>query len=141
MKTVKFDPVEARFVKFIAKDGTGDKNGTHGCAAEFNLYRSEADQPEEPTEEVSTAVLEYALSLTENVSTEGVVESVLERYNAALENAKDILKKVQDGDTTVTQEMVEQCMERAHQCNAVSVLQTGRQDRPCKSDRACRRDE
>ena len=107
LKTVKFDPVEARFVKFIAKDGTGDKNGTHGCAAEFNLYRNEADQPEEPTEEVSTAVLEYALSLTENVSTEGVVESVVERYNAALENAKDILKRVQDGDTTVTQEMVD----------------------------------
>ena len=57
--------------------------------------------------EVSTAVLEYALSLTEDVSTEGVLESVVERYNAALANAKDILARVQEGDATVTQSMVD----------------------------------
>ncbi len=64
-------------------------------------------ETEEPTEGISTEVLEYALTLTENVSTEGVLESVVERYHAALTNAKDILAGVNEGDTTVTQDMVD----------------------------------
>ena len=107
-KTASFEPVEARYVKFVAEEGTGDSSGnTFACAAEFNLYRSSLKDPEEPTEGISTAVLEYAISLTKDVSTDGVVESVVERYNAALGNAKDILRRVQEGDTTVTQEMVD----------------------------------
>ncbi len=58
-------------------------------------------------DKVSTAVLEHALSLTEDVSTDGVLESVVEKYNAALANAKDILTRVQEGDATVTQSMVD----------------------------------
>lgn len=57
--------------------------------------------------EISISVLEYALKLAEDVSTDGVVTSVVERFNSALANAQDILAKVQAGDTSVTQEMVD----------------------------------
>ena len=67
-----------------------------------NLYVDEIKQ-----EEISTAVLEYAISLAKKASTEGVVQSVVEKYNETLANAKDILKRVQENDTTVTQEMVD----------------------------------
>lgn len=59
------------------------------------------------TEEVSTAVLSYALELAKTAKTDGVIESVLNRFNAAYENAQDILDRVKDGDKTVTQKMVD----------------------------------
>lgn len=57
---------------------------------------------------VSTAVLEYALELAANADTEGVISAVLDRFNAAVENGKDILERAQAEDPTVTQAMVDQ---------------------------------
>ena len=62
---------------------------------------------EKEAEEISTDVLEYALTLADRVNTDGVVASVVERYNAALANAQDILAKVHSGDASVTQDMVD----------------------------------
>ena len=59
--------------------------------------------------EVSTAILEYALELAENVDTEGVIDSVAEIFNNTKAEAQDLLKRVQAGDATVTQSMVDQC--------------------------------
>ena len=61
------------------------------------------------TGEVSTAVLEYALELAENVDTEGVVDSVVEIFNNTKAEAQELLDRVQAGDATVTQDMVDQC--------------------------------
>ncbi len=58
--------------------------------------------------EISTAVLEYALELSETVDTEGVVESVVNIFNERKAAAQDILARVQDGDQSVTQAMVDQ---------------------------------
>lgn len=94
-----------------------DENGVVTAAAEGNaVITAEAEGKTaqctvrvsgEPETEISTSVLEYALKLAEDVSTDGVVTSVVERFDSALANAQDILAKVQAGDTSVTQEMVD----------------------------------
>ena len=61
-----------------------------------------------PPEPVSTTVLEYALSLAETADTEGVVDSVVKIFNDAKAAAEDILARVQEGDPSVTQEMVDE---------------------------------
>ena len=58
--------------------------------------------------ELSTAVLEYALSLAETADTEGVVDSVLNNFNNAKAAAEDILSRAQAGDPSLTQEMVDE---------------------------------
>lgn len=58
--------------------------------------------------EISTAVLEYALELAETVDTEGVIESVVNIFNERKAAAQDILERVQAGDQSVTQAMVDQ---------------------------------
>ncbi len=59
-------------------------------------------------EEISTAVLEYALELAENVDTEGVVDSVVEIFNDRKAAAQDILERAKAGDPSVTQSMVDE---------------------------------
>ena len=70
---------------------------------------SKAENPieEEPAEEISTAVLEYAIELAGGVNTDGVIDVVRENFENALQNAQDILAKVQSGDTSVTQSQVD----------------------------------
>ena len=63
---------------------------------------------ETDSDELSTAVLEYALSLAETADTEGVVDSVVKIFNDAKAAAEDILARVQAGDPSVTQEMVDE---------------------------------
>ena len=45
---------------------------------------------------------------TAEADTEGVISSVLDRFNAAVENGQNILDRFNAGDTTVTQEMIDQ---------------------------------
>ncbi len=68
----------------------------------------EKEETEEPEGNISTAVLEYALELAANADTEGVISSVLDRFNAAVATGQDILDRLKAGDTTVTQAMVDQ---------------------------------
>ena len=68
----------------------------------------EIETPEpEPGKEISTAVLEYAVELAADVNTDGVMDVVKENFETALQNAKDILAKVQSGDASVTQNDVD----------------------------------
>ena len=57
---------------------------------------------------VSTAVLEYAIELAGKADTEGVVDSVVKKFDEVLENAEAILARVNGGDASVTQEMIDQ---------------------------------
>ena len=57
---------------------------------------------------VSTAVLEYAIELARTADTEGVVPAVAEKFNECLTNAEDLLARVQAGDASVTQDMVDE---------------------------------
>lgn len=105
MQKVEIDIKDASVIQLFADQGENNYND-HADWADAKFTKPLAEQPEVPTE-LSTAVLEYVLSLTEDVSTEGVVESVMEKYNAALKNAQDILERVQSGDADVTQEMID----------------------------------
>ena len=60
-----------------------------------------------PAEDLSTTVLEYALSLAETADTEGAVDSVVQNFNDARAAAEDILARAQAGDPSLTQEMVD----------------------------------
>ena len=71
---------------------------------ELEVYGIVSD---EPAEELSTAVLEYALELAKKADTTGVVESVVKRFEDAKTNAQTILDAVNAGDASVTQEMVD----------------------------------
>ena len=62
----------------------------------------------ELAKEISTAVLEYALALAETADTEGVLDSVAEVFNNAKASAQNILERVQAGDASVTQDMVDE---------------------------------
>ncbi len=62
----------------------------------------------ELAKEISTAVLEYALALSETADTEGVLDSVAEIFNNAKASAQNILERVQAGDASVTQDMVDE---------------------------------
>ena len=62
----------------------------------------------EKTVTVDTQVLEKTLELAEAADTEGVVPSVVERFNQLKAEAQDILERAQAGDPEVTQEMVDQ---------------------------------
>lgn len=57
---------------------------------------------------VSTALLEYAIELAKDADLTDVVPAVVEKFNAALSNAEEIVEKVKAGDTSVTQEMVDE---------------------------------
>lgn len=63
--------------------------------------------PAAETEELSTAVLEYALELAEKVSTEGVMDVVVEKFEAIKAEAQAILDAVKAGDTSVTQKQID----------------------------------
>ena len=59
---------------------------------------------QEPEGDISTAVLEYAIELAKGVEiSPDVIGAVKENFDAALQNAEDILRKVQAGDAGVTQ--------------------------------------
>ena len=62
----------------------------------------------ELAKEISTAVLEYALALSETADTESVLDSVAEIFNDAKASAQNILERVQAGDASVTQDMVDE---------------------------------
>ena len=71
-------------------------------------YTAVFEKAEKETEaELSTAVLKYALELAEDASTEGVVDAVVEKFEAAKAEAQRILDAVNAGDTSVTQEQID----------------------------------
>ena len=80
--------------------------GYAGFEAMFDI-RVDEEEPVEPGGDISTAVLEYAIEIAEGISTDGVVDAVKENFENALQAAKDVLARVQEGDTTVTQSDVD----------------------------------
>ncbi len=63
---------------------------------------------EKPSQSVDTDVLQYALELADKADTNGVVVSVVERFEALKAQAQEILNRAAAGDETLTQETVDQ---------------------------------
>ena len=64
-------------------------------------------QPAQRSRKNRTAVLEYAIELAKDTDTDGVIDAVKENFEKALQNAQDILARVQSGDKAVTQNQVD----------------------------------
>ena len=77
---------------------------------------------------VSTAVLEYAIELARTADTEGVVPAVAEKFNECLTNAEDLLARVQAGDASVTQDMVDEFKEALEEAKAAAADENAMQD-------------
>lgn len=75
---------------------------------------------EEPADDISVAVLKYAIELAEKVNMDGVMDSVKENFDNALQTAKDILARVESGDVTVTQNEVDSAWR-----NLIKAIQYG----------------
>ena len=99
-KTAAFEDVQATSVRIVPTATSGD----FGSAAEIRVIGVKEKTPEE----ISTTVLEYALSLAETADTEGAVESVLNNFNDAKAAAEDILARAQAGDPSLTQAKVDE---------------------------------
>lgn len=85
-------------------DITVDTSAGAGKTYELTLtYEEEGSETS-----VSTALLEYAIELAKDADLTDVVPAVVEKFNAALSNAEEIVEKVKAGDTSVTQEMVDE---------------------------------
>ena len=91
----------------VTADGADITVDTSAAAGEsFELTLSyDAEKPETA---VSTALLEYAIELAKDADLTDVVPAVVEKFNAALANAEAIVEQVKAGDTSVTQEMVDE---------------------------------
>ena len=83
-------------------DTINDSNYSSLCFYANPIWVNVSEKP------ADTQLLEWALELAADADTEGVVSSVAERFNQAYANAREILNRVQAGDTEVTQEMVDQ---------------------------------
>lgn len=86
----------------IENNGGRDYFGTPLTDGKTDIGAAEYAEP------VSTAVLEYAIELARKADTEGVVPAVVDKFNECLTNAEDLLARVQAGDASVTQDMVDE---------------------------------
>lgn len=85
-------------------DITVDTSAGAGKTYELTLtYEEEGSETS-----VSTALLEYAIELAKDADLTDVVPAVVEKFNAALSDAEEIVEKVKAGDTSVAQEMVDE---------------------------------
>ena len=107
MKQISFSVKDAKELRLYADAGQYEWSD-HVSYGDAKFTTTFAEKPQTPEDEISTAVLEYALSLAETADTEGVVDSVVKILNDAKAAAEDILARVQEGDPTVTQEMVDE---------------------------------
>ena len=107
MKQISFSVKDAKELRLYADAGQHEWSD-HVSYGDAKFTTTFAEKPQIPDDEISTAVLEYALSLAETADTEGVVDSVVKSFNDAKAAAEAILARVQAGDTSVTQEMVDE---------------------------------
>lgn len=105
----------------IDTDAAADEDGIYVVN-----YRLETEDPG-PGEDLSTAALEEALKLAEDVSTENVIPSAAEKFEQAKEEAQAVLDAVKAGDPSVTQEQIDES------CKA---LNDAMNNLPLKADKA-----
>ena len=107
MKQISFSVKDAKELRLYADAGQYEWSD-HVSYGDAKFTTTFAEKPQTPDDEISTAVLEYALNLAETADTEGAVDSVVKIFNDAKAAAEDILARAQAGDTSVTQEMVDE---------------------------------
>lgn len=102
--------IHGRYVKLWIDEPTqGGDNAARIYEVEVKGLEEAVEIPPvyDPSKEVSTEALESTLELAKKADTEGALESVKARFEAAVEEAEALLVKVESGDEEVTQEMVD----------------------------------
>ena len=107
MKQISFSVKDAKELRLYADAGQYEWSD-HVSYGDAKFTTTFAEKPQTPDDEISTAVLEYALSLAETADTEGVVDSVLNNFNNAKAAAEDILARAQAGDPSLTKDKVDE---------------------------------
>lgn len=98
-----------RYVKlWIDAPTQGGDSAARIYEVEVKGLDKEIEMPPVYIEKVSAAVLEYAVELAGKADTDNVVDAVKNNFDRALENAQNILARIQAGDTSVTQAEVDQ---------------------------------
>lgn len=107
MKEISFSVKDAKELRLYADAGANEWSD-HISYGDAKFTTTFEQRPEVPAEELSTDVLEYAISLAKGADTEGVVTSVLTKFETALKNAEDVLAKAKAGDPSVTQKIIDE---------------------------------
>lgn len=107
---VEVDITGAKTVSLLSETNGADSND-HAVWADAKVIHED----QATLEKLRTAVLSYMIGLAEDVKVKGqlkdVIPTVKEKFEKALEQAKDVLKKAEVEDDSVTQKVIDQAVE------------------------------
>ena len=100
-KEIKFDKVEARYVRFIAIESLGDRLNAYASIAELNFYGLAKNTEVETNKVALQIAVDTANTLKEQGALENVVPAVVAEFETALANATTVLAEPSADQTTV----------------------------------------
>ena len=100
-KEIKFDTVEARYVRFIAIESLGDRLNAYASIAELNFYGLAKDEVVETNKAALQIAVDTANTLKEQGALDNVVPAVVAEFESALAEAETILADSSADQTTI----------------------------------------
>ena len=100
-KEIKFDTVEARYVRFIAIESLGDRLNAYASIAELNFYGLAKDEVVETNKVALQIAVDTANTLKEQGALNNVVPAVVTEFESALAEAETILADSSADQTTI----------------------------------------
>ncbi|WP_161635121.1 discoidin domain-containing protein [Thomasclavelia saccharogumia] len=100
-KEIKFDTVEARYVRFIAIESLGDRLNAYASIAELNFYGLAKDEVVETNKVALQIAVDTANTLKEQGALNNVVPAVVAEFESALAEAETILADSSADQTTI----------------------------------------
>lgn len=118
LKKITFDQIDARYIKFVALQGTGNGKQTFACAAELTVHKADekaslrkmvnlaVDYEEEYYTDESWGVFAEALEQAKGViDDENASKEAIDSASATLQSAIDNLVEKQDAENVVKTEL------------------------------------
>ena len=100
-KEIKFDTVEARYVRFIAIESLGDRLNAYASIAELNFYGLAKGEEVETSKVALEIAVNTANTLKEQGALNDVVPAVVAEFETALANAETVLADTSADQTTI----------------------------------------
>ena len=114
-KEIKFDTVEARYVRFIAIESLGDRLNAYASIAELNFYGLAKGEEVVANKAALQIAVDTANTLKEQGALDNVVPAVVAEFETALANAEAVL-----ADTSANQATIDSAFYRL--ANAIHML-------------------
>ncbi len=114
-KEIKFDTVEARYVRFIAIESLGDRLNAYASIAELNFYGLAKGEEVVANKAALQIAVDTANTLKEQGALDNVVPAVAAEFETALANAEAVL-----ADTSANQATIDSAFYRL--ANAIHML-------------------